>query len=376
MSLFHIRPISAAVFTDINGTIIDLGKEGVVRGGGITFLWGMPGFFDDEKVLLYINSSFARKPLSKDSTSENRNTYIPVSAGLEYRQQVYELPLYLTGSAGAGVSYFKKEYPWALDPSKTHTDSDFGPYADIMAGFNLVMSQNLALYVKGGYQFSFYNEQAIKSPGGFHFNSGVRIPLTGGYKNLGGVDEPWNDSGSIKPILKPKRVKTETHWEFNPGAFIPVGQIRNMVKPGPGGILSYNIKGKNFTTGLETGYLFIPGEESYKTNGLFINQLQIIPFAIKAGYVLNLFRQLSVTPSVSLGGAFISSSYNRIDKITRKEAEKTENGIDPMTAVSLSIDYSFSESFFIGIKTGYRRLIEEDVSPQFVSSGINLGMRF
>ncbi len=376
MSLFHALPLDAVIFTDINGTVIDLGKEGIVRGGGITVLWGMPLFFDEEKVLLYINSSFTGKPLNRDSASKNSRTYIPVSAGMEYRLQIYELPLYLTGSAGAGISWFKKEYPRASDTSKTHTDTDYGPYADLAAGFNLVLSQNLALFAKGGFQISFYNEQAIKSPAGYQFHSGLRIPLSGEFRSLGGVDEKWNDTGKINNILKSKRIKTEKRWEIYPALFMPTGKFAKMVNPGPGGLLSWNISSRNFTTGIEAGYLFIPGKESYKTEGLYINQVHIVPLAIKGGYIFSLFRQLTLTPSISLGGAFISTSFNKIENFTKKETLKTRNGADPMTSVSLSIDYSITDSFKMGIKAGYRRFIEEEISPQFISLGINLGMRF
>jgi hypothetical protein len=188
LPIMSVRHLLAALLTDINGVNIDLGDEGYVTGGGLSLLWDMPRYFDNERVYFYINSTFAFNVKNKDKPSETVRSYYPVSAGIEYRYRVTTMPLYITGSAGAGASYFRKEGPAYfgsyMDPSKTQIDSAFGAYGDIMLGVNFVVSQNTAFFARGGYQMSSYNNKAIESPSGMQFNLGVRIPISGNFKSL------------------------------------------------------------------------------------------------------------------------------------------------------------------------------------------------
>ncbi|PKL16509.1 MAG: hypothetical protein CVV49_15895 [Spirochaetae bacterium HGW-Spirochaetae-5] len=188
LPLMAVRHLQSALLTDINGVHIDLGDEGYVTGGGLSLLWDMPRYFDNERVYFYINSTFAFNVEKRDKPAETVRSYYPVSAGIEYRHHVTTMPLYITGSAGAGASYFRKEGPaytgMFMDPSKTQIDSEFGPYCDIMLGVNFVLSQNTAFFARGGYQKSFYNDDLIESPSGMQFNLGFRIPISGNFKNL------------------------------------------------------------------------------------------------------------------------------------------------------------------------------------------------
>jgi hypothetical protein len=188
LCLINIRPLQAALLTDINGVYIDLGDEGYVTGGGVSLLWDIPRYFDNERVYFYINSTFAFNIENKGEPAETVTSYYPVSAGIEYRHRVATMPLYITGSAGAGASYFRKEGPAYIgpymDPSKTQIDSAFGAYGDIMLGVNFVVSQNTAFFARGGYQISSYNNNEIESPSGMQFTLGIRIPISGSFKNL------------------------------------------------------------------------------------------------------------------------------------------------------------------------------------------------
>jgi len=186
--LLFIQPLKALILTDINGAYVDLGDEGSVSGAGISFLWDLPRYFDNEKIFFYINTMFTYSIKDRDEPDETARTYVPVSAGVEYRHQVLQIPLYITGSAGAGVSYFEKQGPVYygpyMDPSKTQIDKAFGPYADLMLGLNYVLSGNIAFFARGGYQMSFYNEDNIESPAGLEFVLGLRIPISGSFRSF------------------------------------------------------------------------------------------------------------------------------------------------------------------------------------------------
>jgi hypothetical protein len=141
---------------------------------------GYAPYLDNEKVLFYINGTYAAGKDNEDSASEKVLTYVPVSAGFEYRHQVYTLPLYITGTAGAGVSYFEKE----IKTSETRIHSAFGPYYSVMIGLNYVLSQHIALFAQTGYQASVYNNDEIDSPAGIQFRMGVRIPISGSHRSF------------------------------------------------------------------------------------------------------------------------------------------------------------------------------------------------
>jgi len=182
--ILFLLPLNADVLTDIKGTYFDLGKNGSAYGGGLSLLWDLPRFFDKDKVLFYLNTSYAYGKKSNDQGTENKYIYAPVSAGFEYRYQMYNIPLYITGSAGGGVSYFRKENPAVLSPSKTEIESAFGPYADFMIGLNYVLTQKAALFTEAGYHSSFYHNDNIDSPSGLMFSIGIRIPISGNFRNF------------------------------------------------------------------------------------------------------------------------------------------------------------------------------------------------
>jgi len=385
ISLSSIQPLNAAIFTDINGTYIDLGKEKSVYGGGLTFLWDMPDFFDSKNVLFYINSTFAYSNENKNEPAETVRTYVPTSAGFELRFQILQIPLYITGSAGAGVSYFKKEGPAYygpyMDPSKTLIDTAFGPYADVMLGLNYVMSQHTAFFVKSGYQRSFYDEENIETPAGFQFATGVRIAITESYTNFGGIGDEYEDSETANYQIKKtnSRPKKVTITGFTPGVIIPLGNFRDMAKTGYGGMINFtrrNLFIKRFEAGIDTGFYYASGKDLIDEGKPNYDRFLIVPLLAHTGYKVWFKNGFSFIPTVSLGAAYFNSKYMNFDKATLKKTDVNDNFIDPMVKIGIGVEYLVTEPFSISMTGGYGMFIEKDGPMSFATAGIGLNYKF
>ncbi len=373
-SFVVIQPLKAELFTDLNGAFIDLGSEGWVTGGGLTFLWDMPRLFDNEKVFFYLNSTYAVSQKDKGKPKETARTYIPVSAGFEYRYQVLEIPLYVTGSAGGGISYFRREGPLYIgpfmDPSQTQIDSDTGPYGDLMLGVNYVLSQNVAFFARAGYQISFYNNDKIESPSGFQFTTGVRIPIFGEHRDFGGVEEVYEDSDPIILPHKKKRARGQTFYGFTPGGIIPFGKFGEISDFGFGGLFSISRKNlffKNFEGGIAPGfYTMHPKDKDY-------DSIFFAPIYLTAGYRIGIGNSFCIKPVISLGGAYVDAKYKDRKKSISEGQDSHLKTFEPASKSGLTAEYSITDSLTSAIGCEYGGVFEKDGNLNFivVSAGLN-----
>lgn len=383
--LSSIQPLNSAIFTDINGTYIDLGKEKSVYGGGVTFLWDMPDYFDSKNVLFYINSTFAYSNENKDEPAETVRTYVPASAGFELRYQILQIPLYITGSAGAGVSYFRKEGPAFygpyMDPSKTSIDTAFGPYADVMFGLNYVMSQRIAVFAKGGYQRSFFDEENIETPAGFQFATGLRMAITETYTDLGGIDDEYEypETAHYQIQKTNSRFGEVTITGFTPDVIIPLGDFKEMAKTGYGGMVNLTRRNyffKRFEAGIDTGFYYVPGKECIEEGKPDYDRFLIVPLLAHTGYKVWFKNGFSFIPTVSLGAAYFNSKYMNFDETTLKKTDVNDNFIDPMVRVGIGMEYLVTVPFSISMTGGYGMFIEKDGPMHFTTAGVGLNYKF
>jgi len=384
VTLLLLQPLQAALITDIDAIWIDLGKEKSVNGGGLSLLWDMPRYFDDERILFYINTTYASNKKDHDDGTETTRSYLPVTFGVEYRHQILEVPLFITGTAGAGFSYFKREspsYEIPLDTSKTVTDSASGAYTDFMIGLNYITTQNTSIFIKSGYHKAFYSDDTIESPAGFQFAAGFRFPLSGTFRGLGGVEDVYSYSAPMK--LPDKAISRsrggKTHIEISPLGFIPLDKLGEITKPGGGGMFSLirdDFLNSGFSSGLQVGFFNTGERDEIDAEGITTHSFKITPFAVTTGYPFKFFSNLSVTPTLAIGGAYINTEYTTRDLVTLEDTEKTSKGVDPMISGDLSLDYLISGSLILGIKAGYTVLFENDMKLQYSTCGINTGIRF
>jgi len=383
VSILSAQPLKAALFIDINGEYIDLGDEGSVYGSGISFLWDMPRYFDNDKLLFYINSTYAYSSEYKDEPSETVRTYVPLTAGFEYRYRILPIPLYVTGSAGAGASYFKREGPVYygpfMDPSKTQIDTAFGPYADVMVGLNYILTQNLSVSAKGGYQLSRYNEDNIESPAGLRFTAGLRYALSGGIRSLGGVDDWYEDSEPVKSQFKTRPAGKVTYFEFTPGVIIPLGKFEEMAETGFGGMINLNRRNlffKGFTTGIGTGLYYAPGKDNFDGNNKNYDRFIILPLLINTGYRFNTANRFYIIPSISYGASYLNFSYEYFVPSTLKMKDENKNTIDPTVKGGLRIEYKITGLCSLTMSGEYGSFIEKSGAMPFAIASLGVDYIF
>jgi hypothetical protein len=375
--LISIKSLNAILLTDINGVYTDLGEEGDVTGAGISLLWDMPRYFDEGKVFFYLNSTFAFSTENRDKPAETVRTYYPLSAGFEYRHQLTKQPLYVTGSAGAGASYFRKEGPvyssGFMDPSKTRIDSAFGPYADVMFGINYVLSQNAAVSIKAGYQVSFYNEDIIDSPSGMQFTAGVRVPISESHMTLGGVDSVYKSSelthNYVMDFPRKKSTRSKTFCGFYPGVIVPFGKFREISDIGYGGVLSIsrtNLFFRNFEGGVSPGFYYMhENDKDYK-------RMLIAPLYLTAGYRIGIGNSFLIKPLISAGGAYVDAKYLDRTKIL-SEQDSHLMTFEPTAKGGLFSEYILINSLTLSLGCEYGAIIEKNGILHFAAAhaGIN-----
>lgn len=382
--LVLIQPVNAALQTDIYGTYADLGKEGSGKGTGITFLWGLPDSFNIENVLFYMNSAFIYDKKNSSIYADTVRKYIPVSAGFEYRYQIYQMPLYLTASAGAGVSYFEKKVPdynSLLSSTSVSTKySASGPYTDFMIGLNYVLTQRFAVFAKGGYQKSFYSEDNIESPSGFQFTTGLRFSLSETNRNFGGIEESYNDSEPAKYRYKPeKKPKYDNNINFTPGIIVPLGEFKEMAKPGYGGIINFtkrNFLFRRFEAGINTGFYYAPGKDLSEDQRPDYERFIIAPLFLNTGYRVRVLKHLYLAPEISFGYAYFNSAYKYFDSKTLEEIKKNKNFIDPIVKSGLGMEYLINQSFSVSVNGEYGMFIEKSDPMKFLVYAIGLNYLF
>ena len=382
ISLYFIQPLKSAIFIDAGGTYMNPVDKNSVQGGGITVLWDMlPHYFDNEKVLFFINSTYTSSVENRDKESEIRRAYIPVSAGIEYRYPLFQMPLFITGTAGCGVSYLKIDSPSKDNSSDTQTESAFGPYADLMIGLNYILTQDLSLYAKGGYELSYYRNNELESPKGFQMNAGVRIPVFGNYKSLGGVDDEYNDSEPVQFYnrIKKSNSKDRTTIGFYPGFFYSIGTFSEMYNDGFGGIFTLsrnNTFFNNFEAGISTGFFFLFGEDLTDKNNKTYQDLVVVPFYLTTGYNICLGKSFVIKPVLSFGGTYLDAYYTDYNKTDEENKDTDLTVVEPSFKAGITAEFRVTKSVSISAVSEYGFIKENSGLLNFAIFSAGIGYSF
>jgi fibronectin type 3 domain-containing protein len=165
-----------------------------------------------------------------------------------------------------------------------------------------------------------------------------------------------------------------------PSVILPLGTFGAMGDVGYGGTASFmaqNLFTKGFALGLELGYYYIPGKNALGFSGQNIHLINLVTGAIKTGYAYKYNNFLIITPTISMGAAYMDLTYTARDYQTLVTyTEKSARGFDPMGAVSLSLDFIISSHFLIGINASYGLIFETKNVFQYLTFGLNIGGRF
>lgn len=322
VSLSIIRPLEATIFTGVYGTYIDLNKN---------------------NELLYANSALT----------------------------------------GGGMSYFMKEglksYEQYIDPLQAQVYSAFSLYAGAILGLQIA-TNSIALFAQDDCQRLFFNEDSIVIPSVFRSYDGTQIALTKNFRNLSPINYEYDetDTGKIQFKSNPRRLNTRTLLEFSPCIFFPLGNFKEMAETGYGGMINLtrrNIFVKGFESGIDTGFFYLPGKDLIEEGKPSYDRFLIVPLLAHTGYKVWPGNSFYFIPAVSLGAAYFNSEYIYFDETTLKKTDSTENFIDPMVKIGISMEYMVTGSLSISTTAEYGMFIEKDGPMCFLTAGIGLNYK-
>lgn len=207
-----------------------------------------------------------------------------------------------------------------------------------------------------------------------------------------GVDDSGEETPPSNTIqvttLKPDDLRPEFTIKFEydtsrltitPSLILPLGTFGDMASPGYGALISYTLTNflfTNISAGIESGYFYIPGDDSFETEQSGVDSFQLVPFGLKAAYMLEFSDKLTIKPSLTAGGAFFDMKYKAFDIDAGAGGDNAISGFDPMLKISISADWYIGQQIFLGLNLGYGILFEKGENLSFICTGFNMGMRF
>jgi hypothetical protein len=139
---------------------------------------------------------------------------------------------------------------------------------------------------------------------------------------------------------------------------MPMGDWKKLIDPGYGGMLELRYDDlffKNFTAGIETGYLYAPGKiDNVKSE-------YIVPVFATFGYRIHIVKDFGIVPKVAAGGGYFNISYKPADA-----SEKTKAEFEPMAKGGMSIFYNLSNTIALQVQSEYGMIFEKDGRLPFV----------
>ena len=169
-------------------------------------------------------------------------------------------------------------------------------------------------------------------------------------------------------------------FTFTPGIMLPIDTFAGMFDAGYGGNISFmwqNLFVQGYALGFELGYYYFPGRKgTIRISGQQIHWMHLATAAVKTGYVHKFNSFLFITGTVSVGAAYMDTSYTASDYQTLVQTEKVSRGVDPLATLGVSLDFMLSSNFFLGINAGYGLFFETKAAYQFFTFGVNIGARF
>ncbi len=178
-------PAAASVFMDISG--------GYTLAGDAKNGWGMGiGFYLDflPQTSFFVRSSMSTTLEDPGAPAETVHGYIHSTAGIQYRHPVTRFPLYVTGAAGAGMSYVYRSQPKKYGPytdfSETEVVDDRGFCVGMWVGLLYFLTQRVSFFAEiGGHWSNYNNDYADEKVRGGQFLLGARFTLAGANRSIG-----------------------------------------------------------------------------------------------------------------------------------------------------------------------------------------------
>lgn len=177
-------PAYSAVSLNLETGVCFAGDAGTLWGGELAGLWNIY-----PELAVNVSSSYFGSREDGGTAAEKTNGICGLTAGVQYMYQVSTLPLYWTGTAAAGGSYYYEQGPKMYgpysDPSVTETTADPGIMFYAGTGILYHLSQFFSLTCDIGYSQSFFFGDFKDSyTGGVRILAGVRIVISGENRSI------------------------------------------------------------------------------------------------------------------------------------------------------------------------------------------------
>ena len=162
--------------------------EGTLYGGGINVKNDFPQKFGIRNTFITADLFAASSRENKGKHDEITRFYAPLSAGLEYRYQLFRTNFYVVPSLSAGLAYFKimkpKKFDYFYDYSQTDTQSGISPYAAVNASILWIASQKYLFSISAGYESPMFSSKASGLKG-FMFTASIGYNFSGRNRGMG-----------------------------------------------------------------------------------------------------------------------------------------------------------------------------------------------
>jgi hypothetical protein len=149
---------------------------------------------------------------------------------------------------------------------------------------------------------------------------------------------------------------------------MPMGDWKKLIDPGYGGMLELcydDLFFKNFTAGIETGYLFASGKNDN------VKKESIVPVLASFGYAIYITDNFGIVPKVAAGYGYFIISYKPAGA-----SEKTKAEFEPMAKGGLSINYDLSKTIALEAGAEYGMIFEKDGKLPFALFQLGCNINF
>jgi hypothetical protein len=139
---------------------------------------------------------------------------------------------------------------------------------------------------------------------------------------------------------------------------MPMGDWKKLIDPGYGGMLEvcYNdLFWKNFTPGIEVGFLYAPGKNDN------VKSEYIVPVFATFGYKIHIVKDFEIVPKMAAGGGYFNISYTPYEA-----SAKTKSQFEFMAKGGTSIIYDLTGSINLEAESEYGMIFEKDGQLPFV----------
>lgn len=137
---------------------------------------------------------------------------------------------------------------------------------------------------------------------------------------------------------------------------MPYSSLRYLVGNGYGFNFNVGLKNNNFLFGFDTGFIIFSGRD--------YTQAKLFPILLNAGYNLNIFSFLSITPVIGVGVTIANYTYKSYSMIIPQDKEKVY--FNPQIKTQICLDFSLNAFIKMQIGVNNSIMIEKNRMYPFI----------